>query len=356
MAALEAAVRAGDVSAVVGAMFAGADPHAHVAGDVSDTCGTGHSGTGSALHLAAGHGKTEVVKLLVCCMAGLGCHTCSTATSSSRSGTSPTSKRRRVVGSTAVSSVLASPTSKSYTALHLAAMGGHTATAGALCDRGAGIDAEDDCGDTPLHRAASNGHTATATLLLDRGAAIEAKDNDGDTPLHYAALDGYTATATLLLDRGADPTATDNDGDTAWDMATNEGHAAAFGAELMARLAPAATALADFAGLSFRDNWTSSGKKGVDADKLHPVAAGRHHAPLPPLLLSARAAVHPCPWRPMFSKRTHTRISTRCRTGSARLPAKPHEGLLPSTLRATAVLVCLLPRSRCVCGAACTCT
>ena len=78
------------------------------------------------------------------------------------------------------------------TALHQAAIGGHTPVVTRLLDSGWSLDARD-----------SNGETPVVTRLLDSGWSLDARDSNGETPLSYAAGKGHLATANCLLLRGA---------------------------------------------------------------------------------------------------------------------------------------------------------
>jgi ankyrin repeat protein len=69
--------------------------------------------------------------------------------------------------------------------------------------------------DTAIHLAALYGHTECVRLLLERGARADVADADGALPLHDAAAGGYAAICGLLLD--AAPGCTDRgdaEGDT----------------------------------------------------------------------------------------------------------------------------------------------
>ena len=172
-----------------------------------------------------------------------------------------------------------------WTALVFAVQGGRTTTAALLLDRGADSTALSTSlgseGLTPLMLAARGGDTATTLMLLGCGLSVSATGTRGWTALMFAGRGGHAATAALLLDHSADPAATLDSGRTALDLVTSQGHVAAFGAALMARLDPAAgvhasaaAVLGDSTALPLRDDWTSAGKKGTDAQKLFAVAPG----------------------------------------------------------------------------------
>ncbi len=66
-------------------------------------------------------------------------------------------------------------------------------------------------GHTALHLAALWGHSDAAAALVRRGASVAVGDSeDAGTPLHAAARRGHPATVTELLRLGADVFATDN--------------------------------------------------------------------------------------------------------------------------------------------------
>jgi ankyrin repeat protein len=93
-----------------------------------------------------------------------------------------------------------------------------------LIAKGADVNYRDpELGDSALHRAAMEGHTETARALIERHANVNARDDLGDRPLHWAADGGHMDMIRLLLEKGADVTATNDDGQTAADRAAREG-------------------------------------------------------------------------------------------------------------------------------------
>jgi ankyrin repeat protein len=112
---------------------------------------------------------------------------------------------------------------KRRTPLHCVAQRGVSpASAKALLDGGAEVDAHDDAGHTPLHTAAQMGHASMVRLLLAAGADAGVRDNDDWRALHHAALSGSRETAEALLAAGADPHALDRGGDTPFSFAAQE--------------------------------------------------------------------------------------------------------------------------------------
>ncbi|KAJ8688175.1 hypothetical protein QAD02_023970 [Eretmocerus hayati] len=115
------------------------------------------------------------------------------------------------------------------TALRAAAWGGHEEIVKALLQHGADVNRTDDEGRTALIAAAYMGHSEIVEHLLDFGAEIDHADSDGRTALSVAALcvpsnHGYTKVVSLLLERGADVNHQDKDGMTPLLVAAFEGH------------------------------------------------------------------------------------------------------------------------------------
>jgi len=93
-------------------------------------------------------------------------------------------------------------TSAGWTALHLAAQGGHSDVVSLLLTAGAPPGATHADGWTPLHRAAEGGHIGIARMLLSRGAAVDARGS-GRTALGVALAMNEIALATYLVEQGA---------------------------------------------------------------------------------------------------------------------------------------------------------
>ncbi|XP_049769527.1 ankyrin repeat domain-containing protein 65-like [Schistocerca cancellata] len=111
-----------------------------------------------------------------------------------------------------------------WTALHLAALGGHVAAASCLVGAGAEVDARTSLEQrTPLHWAAMWGHAGVVRLLVGASADPNARDRWGRTPLHRAAERGEAEAAAELLLSGADRGARDEDGRTPLDLARQRG-------------------------------------------------------------------------------------------------------------------------------------
>ena len=101
--------------------------------------------------------------------------------------------------------------------LSWAALGGASATAKLLLERGADADGG------ALHAAAAGGHLDLVRMLLDAGADVDGRDPDtGRRPLHAAVAAGPGGESPeivrLLLAAGADVDATTNDGASALDI------------------------------------------------------------------------------------------------------------------------------------------
>lgn len=128
-----------------------------------------------------------------------------------------------------------------WTPLHLAAFFGQPATAIALLDRGAAVDARSTnrMVNTPLHAAAAGGQEALVELLLTHGADVNARQQGGWTALHAAAQSGNRQMAEILLSHAADTEARAENNQTPLDLALLGGHADV--AAVLEKFGPAAS-------------------------------------------------------------------------------------------------------------------
>jgi TolB protein len=88
--------------------------------------------------------------------------------------------------------------------LQTAAAGGAAEIVGVLLDKGFSPAQTDRFGWTPLHYAARDGRTDAARILADRGAPLDARTLMGQTAYNVARERDMTAMASLLAERGAD--------------------------------------------------------------------------------------------------------------------------------------------------------
>ncbi|XP_012502488.1 PREDICTED: ankyrin repeat domain-containing protein 27 isoform X2 [Propithecus coquereli] len=87
--------------------------------------------------------------------------------------------------------------------LHLACQQGHFQVVKYLLDCNAKPNKKDVSGNTPLIYACSGGHHEVAALLLQHGASINASNNKGNTALHEAVAGKRVFVVELLLLHGA---------------------------------------------------------------------------------------------------------------------------------------------------------
>jgi hypothetical protein len=91
----------------------------------------------------------------------------------------------------------------SQTALTAAISRHKTATALALLNAKASLQAAPACGSTPLHCAVHRNNASLCNELLLRGADIESKTRYGSTPLNLAIYSRMSSMVTRLLNAGA---------------------------------------------------------------------------------------------------------------------------------------------------------
>ncbi|KAM5134212.1 ankyrin repeat domain-containing protein 27 isoform 2-T2 [Callospermophilus lateralis] len=87
--------------------------------------------------------------------------------------------------------------------LHLACQKGHFQVVKYLLDSNVKPNKKDISGNTPLIYACSSGHHEVAALLLQHGASINATNNKGNTALHEAVIEKHVFVVELLLLHGA---------------------------------------------------------------------------------------------------------------------------------------------------------
>lgn len=122
----------------------------------------------SPLHVAALHGRADLILLLV--------------------------KHGASVGARDTSQAVP---------LHLACQQGHFQVVKCLLESNAKPNKKDISGNTPLIHACSRGHHEVAALLLQHGASINASNNKGNTALHEAVIERHVFVVELLLLHGA---------------------------------------------------------------------------------------------------------------------------------------------------------
>ena len=95
------------------------------------------------------------------------------------------------------------------TALHWAVQQNYVELVDRLLRAGANAKAKNDYGSTPMAEAAVGGNAALMQKLLDAGADVESPNADGQTALMVVARGGYVDAARLLLKHGANVNATE---------------------------------------------------------------------------------------------------------------------------------------------------
>jgi len=95
-----------------------------------------------------------------------------------------------------------------------------------LLEEGYSPESKDADGRTALHWAALCGHTGAVETLLHARCAVDARDDSNCTPLHWAAYNGHVGAVKALLARGADKTLRNNEGKTPLEWARQRGHSA----------------------------------------------------------------------------------------------------------------------------------
>ncbi|XP_065580521.1 uncharacterized protein LOC136040243 [Artemia franciscana] len=178
----------------------------------------------SALHVAAVHGKKNIVELLI-----------------------------RKIGLS-----VDNPDNYGKTALHVSAKNGHKDVVEVLLKNNASTNIKDYSGNPPLHYAVGNDYIDVAKILLEKEASVDINEIQGGftslhwsaqrghfelvnfflqnradvnartdrdaTPLHLAALNGHIDVVKALIQMGADVNAANIEGCTPLHYATENGH------------------------------------------------------------------------------------------------------------------------------------
>ncbi|XP_042365363.1 ankycorbin [Plectropomus leopardus] len=139
----------------------------------------------SALHVAAAHGQTDCLSVILSHGADLSI--------TDAAGLNP---------------------------LHLAAKNNHTDCCKKLIQSKCPVDAVDSSGKAALHHAAASGNIQTVQLLCELKSLINLKDADGFTPLLLSAKHAHAEVCSTLLDCGAEINTFDNSGRTALMLAS----------------------------------------------------------------------------------------------------------------------------------------
>ena len=161
----------------------------------------------TALHLAAIHGKSDVVRTLLDKGADVNAKTKSCWTSFYEG-------KKLVI----------MLDNDEHTALHVAAIYGKSDVVRTLLDKGADVNAKTKTfGRTALCEAAIHDKSDVVRTLIDKGADVNAKIKCWLTALHVAAMHGSSDIVRILLDKGADVNAKDSFGLTALHLAAMHG-------------------------------------------------------------------------------------------------------------------------------------
>ena len=155
----------------------------------------------TALHWAALYGQNKVIELLLARKADVN--------SLDEDGFTPLHWAATFNQSDAVKLLLANKANMNlkvpkygWTALRLAVIHGHIATAEAILNAGADPNVKDEENIHLLHQAVIRGNKQMIELLLANGCDVNQKDADGDTPLTEALEQGNPEIIELLRQRG----------------------------------------------------------------------------------------------------------------------------------------------------------
>lgn len=111
-----------------------------------------------------------------------------------------------------------------WTALHMAAWGGHDRIIKKLLTKFADINSANDDGKTALHCACQYGRLEAVKTLIDKKADVNRKNKLEETPLHYACDNGHLEVAITLIKKGANVQSKSERGYTSLHYACRSGH------------------------------------------------------------------------------------------------------------------------------------
>ncbi|XP_043214460.1 death-associated protein kinase dapk-1-like isoform X4 [Amphibalanus amphitrite] len=176
----------------------------------------------TALHVAAGLGQLEVVRVLRAKGANLN------QTDSNGDNTAFWAARHShsaVLNYLIKEGVHINNRNKNgETPLHVACRYGHTAVVQLLCEAHTNLDIQDDHAETALHMAVWHGFPVIANLLCLAEANPNVVNLEHETPLHCAAARGHLEAVRCLLDAGATLDIPDRRGATALHLALHRRH------------------------------------------------------------------------------------------------------------------------------------
>ena len=166
--------------------------------DAGAAAGAGDRQGRAPLHIAAAHGQTGAVRLLLAHGARADAADDWGGTPLHRAQDAGVARMLLAAGATRDE-----PDHEGRTPLHAAIAAGHDEVVDLLLAGGADVTVEDTDGRTPLHLAASAGRALTVEKLIDQGAKVNVRDGDGRTPLFWAEAAGHKLVVTTLRRRGA---------------------------------------------------------------------------------------------------------------------------------------------------------
>ncbi|RYP07035.1 hypothetical protein DL764_002794 [Monosporascus ibericus] len=109
------------------------------------------------------------------------------------------------------------------TPIHLASAVGHHKIASILLSKGLDVNAKDHHGNTALHLASQYGHLLVTDELLRQGADVGSNNTEGRTPLHLACLWQSHSVVVKLLNGGAEVSDIDSTRCTTLHLASGSG-------------------------------------------------------------------------------------------------------------------------------------